>query len=132
MPTLLRTLLLGLILFSLAACSTQQPVDTPSIELPPGQAISERQIEQAILSALGTYRWHVGQVQPGHVQAEILVRDRHQAAISIEYSLRNVLIRYRSSNGLDYRNGNIHRTYNRWVKYLKLEIERQLNLSPTP
>lgn len=131
MPTLLRSLLLGLV-FALGACSTQQPVDTPTIRLPPGQPFSEQQVQQAVLAALHTYRWHVGQVEPGRVRASIRVRDRHQAAVDIEYGPRDIFIRYRSSQGLDYRNGNIHRTYNRWVKYLRLEIENQLNLSPTP
>ena len=132
MPALLRTLLLGLVVSGLAACSTLQPVDTPTIELPPGSAIRDPQIEQAILNALNTYRWHVGQIQPGRVQADILVRERHQAAITIDYNPRDIFIRYRSSQGLEYKNGKIHRTYNRWVKYLKLEIEHQLNLPPTP
>ncbi|MBD9413009.1 hypothetical protein IB234_00440 [Pseudomonas sp. PDM16] len=65
------------------------------------------------------------------VYASINVRQRHHASIVVEYSPFDIQIRYRSSQGLEYKNGKIHRNYNRWVNSLRADIQHRLNLPKT-
>ena len=104
MTRTLKTLLLALTLFGLAAC-TSKPLLQPEVKLPAEREYSQVQLQQAIISALEARRWQVERVEPSQIQASINVRQRHLARISIDYSPFGFLIRYRDSQGLEYEDG---------------------------
>ena len=132
MHRLTRLLALSLLLLGLAACSTSKPVLNPSIGLPPDHEFSQVELQQAIIAALEANKWRVGRIEPTQIRAAISVRQRHHAQIAIDYSPFDLEIRYVGSQGLDYKDGRIHRNYNRWVNNLRAEIERQLHLAQNP
>ena len=101
MTRALKTLLLALTLFGLAAC-TSKPLLQPEVKLPAEPEYSQVQLQQAIISALEARRWQVEHVEPSQIQASINVRQRHLARISIDYSPFGFLIRYRDSQGRYY------------------------------
>nr|WP_256834309.1 hypothetical protein [Pseudomonas oleovorans] len=51
----------------------------------------------------------------------------HQAEITIPYSASSYSIRYRDSQNLGYKNGKIHRNYNKWIHNLDRSIQQELN-----
>lgn len=122
----IRILFITLTLLALAAC-TSRPLLQPDVKLPGDREVSQVQLQQAIIAALEARRWQVDKVQPAQIQASINVRQRHQAWVEIDYSPFGYQILYRDSRGLDYEDGEIHRNYNRWIKKLRAEIQRQLN-----
>lgn len=124
-------LLIVLTLFGLAACSTSKPLLNPDQGLPPDREYSQVEVQHAIISALQARGWRVGRVDPTQIYASISVRQRHHASVVIEYSPIDFKIRYRSSQGLDYEEGTIHRNYNRWINNLRAEILHQLNTPKT-
>jgi hypothetical protein len=126
MSSLIRAAVLGLALTGLAAC-TSKPVLTPQEQLVVGHNFSHEQVQQAILKALAERGWNTRAVTPQLIQADILVRNLHYAAVDIHYSVSNFRINYRDSRALDYKNGKIHRNYNRWVNNLDMDIMRELN-----
>ncbi len=87
---------------------------------------TEQQVEQAIMLGATRYGWQPQLVEPGLIEASILLRD-HQATVEIPYSARSYSIRHKSSENLDYDNGEIHRNYNRWVMNLSSAIQQQLS-----
>lgn len=125
MSSLIRAALLGLVLAGVAGC-TSKPVMTPKEVLLVGHSYSNEDIQQAILKASAERGWTVRQITPGLVQADITVRNTFYAAVNIHYSLSNFRIEYRDSRALDYKNGKIHRNYNRWVYNLDKSIMREL------
>ena len=127
----MKRLLILVLLFGLTAC-TIQPLQQPDVPLPPDREFSQVEMQHAIVAALQTLHWRVGRTDPGMVYAAISVRKRHHASIIIEYTPFDFAIRYRNSQGLEYRDGRIHRNYNRWVNNLRAEILRQLNLPKKP
>ena len=56
------------------------------------------------------------------MQAEINVRNQYYAAIDIRYTRNSYAITYRDSRDLGYKDGKIHRNYNRWVSMLDRDI----------
>jgi len=87
---------------------------------------TEQQVEQAIMLGATRYGWQPRLVEPGLIEASILLRD-HQATVDIPYSAKSYSIRHKSSENLDYKNGEIHRNYNRWVMNLSSAIQQQLS-----
>ena len=61
-------------------------------------------------------------LSPQLVQAEITVRGQFYAAIDIRYTRNSYAITYRDSRDLGYKDGKIHRNYNRWVSMLDRDI----------
>ncbi|MEX6501393.1 hypothetical protein [Pseudomonas zhanjiangensis] len=130
MPPMLRTLLISLLALGLAAC-TSKPVLTPQQMVPHSQPYSDAQLQRAILAALSQRGWTVDQIKPCTVSASITVRGRHHAEIDVVYNPSTYLIRYRDSRALDYKDGKIHRNYNRWVNNLSQSILKELQLAQT-
>ena len=126
MKILVKILMLSAVIIGLSACSSK-PIDLPSAIVNSTPAMTTEQMRKAIISSLIQKEWKVQQDTPGLIQASINVRDRHFAEIDIKYSATEFLIQYRNSRGLDYKNGNIHRNYNRWVNNLKDLILRELS-----
>ena len=122
---MIRVALLGLVLAFVAGC-TSKPVMVPKELLVVGHSHTDEEIQQAILKAVTERGWTARRVTPGLVQADITVRNTFFAAVDIRYSLSNYRIDNRDSRGLDYKDGKIHRNYNRWVYNLDKSIMREL------
>ena len=121
MSSLLRATFITLALLSAAGC-TSKPVLNPHSELPAGTQVSEEKMKQVIVNALQKREWTVQRLSPHLVQAEITVRNQFYAAIDIRYTRTSYAITYRDSRDLGYKDGKIHRNYNRWVSMLDRDI----------
>ncbi|MCK1785590.1 hypothetical protein L9Z73_14865 [Pseudomonas sp. TNT11] len=121
MSSLLRATLITLALLTSAGC-TSKPVLNTQHDLPASAQVSEEKVKQAIVAALQKREWIVLRQSPQLVQAEITVRNQYYAAIDIRYTRNSYAITYRDSRDLGYKDGKIHRNYNRWVSMLDRDI----------
>ncbi|UOB24499.1 hypothetical protein ACLIN3_03035 [Pseudomonas orientalis] len=121
MSSLLRATLIALALLTTAGC-TSKPVLNTQHELPATTQRSEETMKQVIVSALQKREWAVQRLSPQLVQADITVRGQFYAAIDIRYTRNSYAITYRDSRELGYKDGKIHRNYNRWVSMLDRDI----------
>jgi hypothetical protein len=121
--------LLSLLALSGTASAAGVPLVDPMPILVPVGA-DERTVVQAIKRALVGRDWQVLGEQPGRIDADINVRNKHNARIRIDYNERDVQIRYVSSINLDYSmhtgSPTIHRNYPRWINFLLEDIARNL------
>lgn len=129
MTHLSRLLLAALLLIFISGC-TSKPIYNAEEQFAADMQLSERQVQRAIVTALNDRQWKVQSRQPGMVKAEITVRGRHHAEVDIPYSSTSFQINFRSSRGLDEKNGKIHRNYNRWVNRLRGNILKELDVDP--
>ncbi|ARB31136.1 hypothetical protein HX787_16270 [Pseudomonas tolaasii] len=121
MSSLLRATLITLALLTTAGC-TSKPVLNTQHELAANPQASEEKMKQVIVTALQKREWSVQRLSPQLVQAEITVRGQFYAAIDIRYTRNSYAITYRDSRDLGYKDGKIHRNYNRWVSMLDRDI----------
>ena len=83
--------------------------------------MSNNQIADTIIRAGLKRDWIIRRTGPNTLQARVDVRT-HTAVVDIKFSKQSFSITYNSSKNLNYRNGNIHRNYNRWVNKLENDI----------
>lgn len=121
MSSLLRATLITLALLTTAGC-TNKPVLNPQHEIPVDVQVGEEKMKQVIINALKKREWNVQRLSPQLVQAEITIRNQYYAAIDIRYTRNSYAITYRDSRDLGYKDGKIHRNYNRWVNNLDSDI----------
>lgn len=121
MSSLLRVTLITLALLVTAGC-TNKPVLNTQHDLPVDAQVSEEKMKTVIVNALQKREWTVQRLSPQLVQAEINVRNQYYAAIDIRYTRNSYAITYRDSRDLGYKDGKIHRNYNRWVNNLDSDI----------
>lgn len=121
MSSLLRATLVALALLTTAGC-TNKPVLNTQHDLPANPQVNEEKMKQTIIAALNKRQWVVQRLSPQLVQAEITVRGQFYAAIDIRYTRNSYAITYRDSRDLGYKDGKIHRNYNRWVNNLDSDI----------
>lgn len=129
MSRLIRTLLLCVATAMAVGCTTK-PVENIDQSLPPDSNRTSVQVQAAIRDALEEQKWEVQQDSGNVIYAAITVRERHHAEISIPYSSQQYSIKLRSSRGLDEKDGQIHRNYNKWVAILNNKILQNLHLAP--
>jgi hypothetical protein len=86
-------------------------------------------VQKAILAALAKRGWTVTKVEPERIAASLTLRGKHHAEIDIDYNPVAYQIRYRDSWGLGYKDGKIHRNYNRWVANLSKSIQQELQMA---
>lgn len=72
--------------------------------------------------------WTVSDVSPGKMKATLHSRT-HVAVIEITYSKSDYSINYVSSVDLLYDGANIHRNYNKWIRTLQNDINKNLNVA---
>jgi hypothetical protein len=94
-------------------------------DAPIGASAQGQDAGPAIELALTRRGWQVTDRRPGAVDAAIDVR-QHHAEITVSYDADSFSIDYRDSRGLEYRNGSIHRNYNRWISRLDNNIRTSL------
>lgn len=101
-------------------------VDTP-ISAVSGKTLSLDQVRSIIVQATKARGWIVQEVAPNHLVATITPRS-HMAAVDITFTTKTFSIKYKNSDNLLYDGKEIHRNYNKWVKLLEDDINRQLNI----
>lgn len=121
MSSLLRVTLITLTLLVTAGC-TSKPILNTQHDLPANAQVSEEKMKAVIVNVLQKREWTVQRLSPQLVQAEITVRNQYYAAIDIRYTRNSYAITYRDSRDLGYKDGKIHRNYNRWVNNLDSDI----------
>lgn len=109
---------------------TSKPVYNAKENFSSERSFSNEQMSRAIVTALNDRQWTVQSIKPGMIKAAITVRGRHHAEIDIPYTPTSFEIDYRSSTGLDYKDGQIHRNYNRWINLLRERILKELSINP--
>lgn len=125
-----RIALLAVLLLGITAC-TSKPVLNISSSVPPAAVKSQDDMRRAILTALQRRQWTVERADQGQILASI-TRRSHQAQITIPYTASAYSIRYRDSRNLGYRDGKIHRNYNKWILNLDRSIQQELHSPSLP
>ena len=128
MSSLLRATFITLALLATAGC-TSKPVLNTQHDLSANSQVSDEKMKTIIVNALQKREWTVQRLSPQLVQAEITVRNQYYAAIDIRYTRNSYAITYRDSRDLGYKDGKIHRNYNRWVSMLDRDIMAALRSS---
>lgn len=124
-----QALLIAAALLLVAGCSSQPmySVDDNSTSINNTEfQPTAQQVEKAIMLGATRYGWQPRLVEPGMIEASIMLRD-HEAVVEIPYSAQSYSIHYKSSENLNYKDGEIHRNYNRWVMNLSSAIQQQLS-----
>jgi len=88
-------------------------------------SLSAAEVKKGIIKAAQGRRWKVKEIGPGELVAMVQVRS-HTATVTITYSPKSYSIVYKDSTNLKYNNGKIHRNYNKWVTFLKQDIDLEL------
>ena len=110
-------------------CARIAPLyNPPEIAVP--QGMTQKQVGDAVLSALPRRGWVVDKAQPGLIIASVSPRG-HTATVQIQYDTQAVRVSYQSSENLDYsvKDGQpmIHKNYNSWVQNLVGDIRTELS-----
>jgi hypothetical protein len=117
----------GVALALLVASCRTAPVLTPVIAIATDRAVTEVQVADAIRKAGAGHGWVMVDSGPGRMTGTLDLR-KHRAVVDISYSTTSVRIAYKDSVNLRYGNGDIHRSYNRWVNNLAESIKQQLGI----
>ncbi len=86
------------------------------------QAERKNKVRQAILEAGRSQNWAMQVVNDGTIEATYFIRS-HTAIVTIKYDATRYTITYKDSVNLNYKNGNIHPNYRKWVQRLQHQIE---------
>lgn len=101
----------------------KRPMDTPVIMVSPlNSRISNEQIRQIIVGACSKHGWAVNNATSSNVEATLNHQGKETVTVDIPYSRDKVEIRYKSSTNMRFDGNKIHRSYNRWVKNLEVDI----------
>ena len=117
-----------MLVFLVTGCVRLQPVynvNNPSVVSGSGSGLSAERVKDAILLGAQAKGWIAEEDGYGHIIATIYVRD-HVAAVDITYGENSYSISYKDSKNLLYNGAMIHRNYNKWVKLLANQINKEL------
>ena len=90
-----------------------------------GKPATVEQIRDAIIAGATAKRWQVRDLGDGHIVAQIFVRS-HMAEVDITYDENGYSINYKNSTNLLYDGTEIHRNYNKWIKFMVHRITESL------
>ncbi len=128
MKQIFQFLVICSLLISVGCASRIVPLyNPPPINVPANQNFTE--IGFAVKRALVSRGWRIQSDQPGIVRAR-QERRGHAAQVVVVYNRREVTVRYKESENLEYmkidNSEMIHRTYNTWAHNLELDIQKEL------
>ena len=118
------------ILLLVAACTSAPLINMTNVAVPcnaAGKTLTSDEVRDAIIAACKKRGWVPTITVPSHQIRATLNTRGHQAVVDIDFSPKDYSISYVSSNKLNYRDGKIHRNYDRWVKTLSNSIQKNLN-----
>ncbi|GHV50240.1 lipoprotein [Deltaproteobacteria bacterium] len=85
-----------------------------------------KDMERCIKEAGIRLGWKMDTVSPSVIEGTLNLR-QHTAVVTIPFTQTNYSILYKDSDNLYAENGQIHKSYNRWVKNLEKEIGIELS-----
>lgn len=91
------------------------------------KSLSMNDVRTAIIRAGSGLGWQMQPEGPGRIKGTLNVR-QHMAVIDITHDTKSYSIKYRDSQGLNAKDGTIHKNYNGWVQNLDKRIRNELNL----
>jgi hypothetical protein len=112
--------------FSLTGCTTTQ-IETPTSQIYNSDELSINEIKNSIILACEGRDWRVDNVTSSYVTA-VYSKPGMSATVQINYDATKYTIEWKNSTGsLERKGDTIHKTYNRWVRNLQLDIDKKLN-----
>ena len=112
---------------ALAGC-TQAPirnVPDAAVVTGTGKAATPQEVRAAIVRAGSNLGWAMTPTDPGLVNGRPALRG-HVAVVEVRYTAQNYSIACKESSNLDYKDGQIHKNYNRWIENLNRDIRANL------
>jgi hypothetical protein len=115
---------------AVAGCNTRpiQNVDQAAATSASGKSLTHDQVRGAIVRAGAALGWQMKDEGANTLVGTIMLR-KHVAVVAIPYTANGYSIKYRSSEGLDEKDGQIHKNYNGWIQNLTRGINAQLSAS---
>ena len=129
------TVLAALVLFASTAplAAREELVDPPPIAVPESLAVED--VAAAIKGALNGRGWTVMKQRPGRIDATLFLR-KHVANIEIAYDREQIVLGYKSSENLDFKETRgrrvIHDNYLGWIQNLVNDIRRHVHNAANP
>lgn len=122
-------MILSLVFMPLAVQAATLPTEVmytvESIQLPPGLTMDA--VKRGIRKSLFIKDWQIREVSPGLIQAQFKKGEKYMIAVDVKYDTKSVGIVYKDSVGLNYSNGEIHKTYNERIRDLEKMIRSELD-----
>jgi hypothetical protein len=120
-----RVFLLVLTL-ALSSCARQAVYNVDNRPMPVSvQKLPMERIETLIIEAGQSRQWVFDKAGPGHLVAS-QTAPKYAASVDVFFDQQTYRISYRTSRGLEEKNGTIHPHYNFWVRNLDKDIETRL------
>ncbi|MDJ0611690.1 MAG: hypothetical protein QNJ67_22140 [Kiloniellales bacterium] len=115
-------------LFAVAACRTAPIDDVHSAPLKAPAGVTLDEVQKGIVRAGKVTAWQMTEIAPGHLEAKVNVRGKHQALVDIKFDTEAFSIRYRDSVNLNYDEARamIHPNYNEWIHSLEAQIQNEM------
>ena len=115
---------------AVAGCNTMpiQNVDSAAITNSSGKPLTQDQVRSSIVRAGTALGWQMKDEGTNTLVATLILR-KHVAVVAIPYSTSSYSIKYRSSENLDEKGGQIHKNYNGWIQNLNRGINAQFSAS---
>lgn len=105
--------------------------DRVTLKRTDGQPSSQDQVRKAILNGSLPFGWVLVADKPGSLDLSYTKQGGgHMAVVRIDYDAQSYQINYVSSVNLNYEPGQIHPTYNGWVRNLTTRIMLPGELMP--
>lgn len=109
----------------------QQPIYVPEINVSTvNNKISTSGLKELIIKACTRHGWNIDSATNSVVQATLWHHGKEKTVIEIVYSRKKITINYKESFGMRHEEKatgeEIHRSYNRWVKSIEMDIRRGL------
>ena len=113
---------------ALGACAAGQPIhNVESAPIVAQKNLSMNDVRTAIIRAGSGLGWQMQPEGPGRIKGTLNVR-QHMAVIDVSHDTKSYSIKYRDSQGLNAKDGTIHKNYNGWIQNLDKRIRTELNL----
>lgn len=127
-PLLLTCLLLPALVFARSA-----PLVEPApITVPAG--LQTAAVEKAIRTGLLRREWTAQPISEGHMQATLVVRNKHTVKVDVAYDAQSIRFKYLSSANMNYELedgvAEIHPNYMKWMDNVRRDIEISLLSAP--
>jgi len=104
-----------------------QNIENVPIVTASGNDASLKQVEE-VIKRVGIKRGWIMKMQgKGHIVGTLFLR-KHMAEVDIIYDTKSYSINYKDSKELNYAEGAIHPSFNKWVAYLDRDIKVELSL----
>ncbi|MDR1857119.1 MAG: hypothetical protein LBR22_08200 [Desulfovibrio sp.] len=113
-----------------------EPVTSSTTLSPTDKAYSAETVRKCIISACIGRGWTALEINPGLIEAKLVVRGKHIVIVNIPYTADSFSIKYKSSSNMEHktlRDGTeaIHPNYNKWVRTLEIDIQKAIATART-